>query len=116
LKGFLKLAIAINNKRETIMRSNLIRIQAFVFAFMSLAVIANGLAKENIWTIGPRRLPPSVDVSDEFREVMLNTPAPDVKAVKKNVPETTEQWITMIRALDDKTAAVARKLAQTLSV
>ena len=73
-------------------------------------------AQEGVWTIGPRTLPPSVDVSDEFREILLNTPAPDAETAKSNIPETTEQWVAMIRAADEQTAAAARKMAQVLSV
>ena len=73
-------------------------------------------AQENVWTIGPRTLPPSVDVSDEFRETLLNTPAPDAETAKSNIPETTEQWEAMIQAADEQTAAAARKMAQKLSV
>jgi len=73
-------------------------------------------AQEGVWTIGPRTLPPSVDVSDEFRETLLNTPAPDAETAKSNIPETTEQWVAMIRAADEQTAAAARKMAQVLSV
>jgi acetyl esterase/lipase len=73
-------------------------------------------AQEGVWTIGPRTLPSSVDVSDEFREILLNTPAPDAETAKSNIPETTEQWVAMIRAADEQTAAAARKMAQVLSV
>ena len=89
----------------------------FIFIVLALAVwVFPVWAQEGVWTIGPRTLPPSVDVSDEFRATLLSTPAPDVEAAKSNVPETTEQWEAMIRAADEQTAAVARKMAQVLSV
>ena len=62
------------------------------------------------------RSPPPVDMSDEFREILLNTPAPDVKTAKSNIPETTEQWIALIQTMDEQTAAGARQVAKALSV
>ena len=96
------------------MKSNSARILALVIALMLMAITSNVLAQEGDWTIGPRTLPPSVDVSDEFREVLIKTPAPDTDMAKSNVPETTEQWEAMIRAADEQTAAATRKMAQAL--
>ena len=96
-----------------------LRLKNILFFIIVLALTVRALpvwAQEGVWTIGPRTLPPSVDVSDEFRETLLNTPTPDAEAEKSNVPETTEQWEAMIRAADEQTAAATRKMAQALSV
>lgn len=88
----------------------------FVAIALTALTITAVKAQENVWKIGPRTLPPSLDVSDEFREILLKTPAPDVDAVKSNVPQTTEQWEAMIAAADEQTAAAARQVAKVLSV
>ena len=96
-----------------------LKLQNIVCLVITLALTVGVIpvqAQEGVWTIGPRTLPPSVDVSDEFRETLLNTPAPDAETAKSNIPETTEQWVAMIRAADEQTAAAARKMAQVLSV
>ena len=96
-----------------------LKLQNIVCLVITLALTVGVIpvqAQEGVWTIGPRTLPPSVDVSDEFREILLNTPAPDAETAKSNIPETTEQWVAMIRAADEQTAAAARKMAQVLSV
>lgn len=48
--------------------------------------------QENTWAIGPRTLPPSVDVENEFRAALLNTYTLDTVTAESNIPETTEQW------------------------
>jgi len=98
------------------MKSNSTRVVGLIIVLTLMAITSNVLAKEGIWTIGPRMLPPSMDVSNEFREILLNTPTPNTEAAKSNIPETTEQWKAMIRAADEQTAAAARKMAQALSV
>jgi acetyl esterase/lipase len=95
------------------------KLQNIFLVVIALALAVEALpvwGQEGVWTIGPRTLPPSVDVSDEFRETLVNTPTPDVEAAKSNVPETTEQWEAIIRAADEKMAAAARKMAKALSV
>ena len=98
------------------MNTNMKKIAAGIFLFASIAMVHSAHAQGKIWAIGPRTLPPSVDVSDVFRESLEATPQPDVASAKRHVPETTEQWISFIRAADKPTAAAARKLAQALSV
>jgi acetyl esterase/lipase len=96
-----------------------LKLQNILFFVIVLALTVGSLpvrAHEDVWSIGPRTLPPSVDVSDEFREILLNTSSPDAEAAKSNIPETTEQLEAMIRAADEQTAAAARKMAQALSV
>ena len=92
------------------------KITVNVILLASIAMLQSVQAQESTWTIGPRTLPTSVDVSDVFRESLQATPQPDVESAKKLVPETTEQWMAFIRAADEPTAAAARKLAQALSV
>jgi len=98
------------------MKLNSTRVLALVIILTLMTITSNVLAKDGAWTIGPRMLPPSVDVSDEFREILLNTPTPNTEAAKSNIPETTEQWEAMISAADEQTAAAARKMAKALSV
>ena len=98
------------------MKSKSTIISALVIALALMPTTPHVWAQEGVWTIGPRTLPPSVDVSDEFLETLIKTPTPDVEAAKRNIPETTEQWEAMIRAADEQTAAAARKMAQALSV
>ena len=55
-----------------------LKLQNILFFVIVLALTVGSLpvrAQEDVWTIGPRILPPSVDVSDEFRETLLNTHA-----------------------------------------
>ena len=98
------------------MNSKIKKITVSIFLFVSIAMMQSAQAQESSWAIGPRTLPPSVDVSKVFRESLEATPQPDVESAKSQVPETTEQWLTFIRAADEPTAAAARKLAQALSV
>jgi acetyl esterase/lipase len=90
--------------------------ESFTPATTQAAQKAEITIQGGVWEIGPRTLPAPVDVSDAFRESLLNTPAPDVKATRSQVPETIEQWEAMIRTLDEKMATTARKLAHSLSV
>lgn len=86
-------------------------------AILALTMGATSLqAQEKAWDIEPRTLPASVDVSKQFREILLNTPAPNVTASSAYVPETIEQWQALIGAADEKTLAASRQMAKILSV
>jgi acetyl esterase/lipase len=73
------------------------------------------LAQEISWEIGPRTLPPSVGVSDAFRESQVNTPKLD-PSVMDFVPATEEEWLTHIKEKDADTAAGALAIAGALNV
>jgi epsilon-lactone hydrolase len=73
-------------------------------------------AKEEGWAVESRSLPVSVDVSEQYREILLNTPAPDIAAAKNNVPQTVGQWEALIDSADAQTLTAARKMAKALSV
>ena len=98
------------NKKRAQILSLVITIALLTF------ILAENKPQEGAWTIGPRILPPSEDVSDVFRDSLLRAPTPDVEAAKGLVFETTEQWEAWIRGADEKTAAAARQLAKALSV
>jgi acetyl esterase/lipase len=51
-----------------------------------------------------------------MRESLLKTPAPDVEAARKSVPQTVDQWEALISERDAKAATGARALARELSV
>lgn len=90
------------------MNTRMARILALVFALvLTIVILAESEAQEGAWRIGHRTLPVSVDVSDVMRESLLNTPAPDVEAVRKSVPKTIEQWKAMINRCDEQAAAGA---------
>ncbi len=81
------------------------------------AEIADGSeAHEGAWIIGPRVLPASVGVSDVMRESLLETPAPNVEAVKRLVLKTTDEWEAWAEEGNALSAALARALAQASSV
>ena len=98
------------------MDRNLNKITAIIFLFTWIVMIHSAQAKRGEWIIGPRTLPPPVDVSSVFRELLEATSQPDVESAKNHVPVTTEQWVELIRATDEPTTVAARKLAQALSV
>jgi len=100
-----------------IMNTGRARTLALVFALALTTVISTeSEAQEGVWKIGPRILPAPNDVSDVMRESLLKTPAPDIEAARKFVPQTVEQWKALIRERDAKAAAGARALAKALSV
>jgi hypothetical protein len=73
------------------------------------------LAQEGSWDIGPRKLPPSADVSEVFHESLANTPTPDL-AKALIVPKADAEWIALAKERDAKSAEVARGLAEALGV
>jgi acetyl esterase/lipase len=73
------------------------------------------LAQENSWEIGPRRLPPPVDVSEVFYESVANTPTPDLETALM-VPSTDAEWIALATQRDAESEVVARGLAEALGV
>jgi monoterpene epsilon-lactone hydrolase len=98
------------------MNTNPKRITRCIFLLSSILLMQSAQAQESTWTIGPRTLPPPVDVSDVFRDSLEATPQPVVESANSTVPETKEQWVAFIRAADEPTAKAARQLAQALSV
>lgn len=73
-------------------------------------------AKEPSWEIGPRQLPASTDVSDVYRESLLNTSTPDVAAHKEIRFETDEEWLKWVKERDSQASKAADTLAEALSV
>lgn len=89
----------------------------FILTVALITLITTGSqAQENVWKIGPRELPPPVDVSDVFREVLLNTPTPDVAAHLELKLETVEEWEEWVKARDAVTSQVVDELAKALEV
>jgi acetyl esterase/lipase len=74
------------------------------------------IEKFRSWKIGPRLLPISPGISDALRQVLLNTPAPDVDAARTVYPQGVEEWREEARARDAQAALAARALAEALSV
>jgi acetyl esterase/lipase len=72
-------------------------------------------AQDSSWDIGPRKLPPSADVSDVFHESLASTPTPDM-GTALIVPKTDAEWIALAKERDAKSAEVARGLAEALGV
>ncbi len=98
------------------MATNFKTITISILLFASIVMIDAAWVKAGEWIIGPRSLPPPVDVSSVFRESLEATPQPDVESAIRNVPETTKEWRAFIRLIDLPNAVAARNLAQTLSV
>jgi acetyl esterase/lipase len=73
------------------------------------------LAQENSWDIGPRKLPPSADVSEVFHESLASNPTPDL-AEALIVPKADAEWIALAKERDAQSAEVARGLAEALGV
>lgn len=71
---------------------------------------------ETEWTIGPRTLPVSNDVSDAFRTSLMNTPPPDVAAMIKLRLKTDQEFEAFAKAGDERQAAMAVALAKKLDV
>jgi acetyl esterase/lipase len=87
-----------------------------IFTIVLTTIIAKvNNAQDNPWELGPRTLPASVDVSDVFRESLLNTPTPDVSPML-NVPKTDEEWLALQMERDTKSESVARALAEALNI
>jgi acetyl esterase/lipase len=72
-------------------------------------------AQDGSWKIGPRILPPSVGVSDAFRESQVNTPELD-PSVMDFVPATEEEWLVNIKEKDAGAAVAAQSIAKALNV
>jgi acetyl esterase/lipase len=94
--------------------------QTGIIALVIVLVLTTGVsvirAQESVWNIGPRKLPASVDVSDEFREVLLHTPTPDVAANLEIRLETDKEWEEWVKSRDAATSKFADQLAGLLSV
>jgi acetyl esterase/lipase len=87
-----------------------------IFTIVLTTIIAKvNNAQDNPWELGPRTLPASVDVSDVFRESLLNTPTPDVSPML-NVPKTDEEWLALQMERDTKSESVAHALAEALNI
>jgi acetyl esterase/lipase len=88
----------------------------WIFTIVLTTIIAKvNNAQDNPWELGPRTLPASVDVSDVFRESLLNTPTPDVSPML-NVPKTDEEWLALQMERDTKSESVAHALAEALNI
>lgn len=72
-------------------------------------------AEKNAWEIEPRKLPPSLGVSEIFRESLANTSTPDI-APALVVPKTDADWIALAKERDAKSVVAARALAEATGV
>ncbi|MBY5980435.1 alpha/beta hydrolase [Ferrimonas balearica] len=72
-------------------------------------------AQEGAWEIGARTLPPSVGVSEAFRQSQINTPKLD-PAPMDFVPANDAQWLEHIEEKDAASAKVALAIADALNV
>jgi acetyl esterase/lipase len=72
-------------------------------------------AQDGSLTVGPRSVPLSSGVSDEFRESQASMSMPD-PAVTDYVPASEEEWLIHVKEKDAGAAAVARSLAGALNV
>ena len=87
-----------------------------VFALaLTMVITKESKAQEGIWTIGPRTLPASADVSDVMRETLLNTPTPDVKPFQV-VFSTDKEWEIWVSEKDENATATAKSFAELISV
>jgi acetyl esterase/lipase len=98
------------------MKTRIVRALAVAFSLALPVVIwAENEAQEVAWQIGPRTLPPSVGVSDAFRESQVNTPKLD-PSVMDFVPATEKGWLAHIKEKDTGAAKVAIAIAGALNV
>jgi len=83
-----------------------------------LAVFCLGIAigAEEVWIVGPRKIPPPRGASAELRESIAATPQPDVKAVSSVSPKSASDWAKLAAARDHEAAEANGRLAEALSV
>jgi acetyl esterase/lipase len=99
------------------MNKRIVKNLTLVFAIvLATVILAENKVQEGMWEIGPRKLPPSAGVSEVFHESLLKTPTPDVSVAQGIVLKTDEEWKAWAKKGDVPTAAMARSLAEALSV
>jgi acetyl esterase/lipase len=98
------------------MKTRIVRALAVAFSLaLAMVIWAENEVQEVAWQIGPRTLPPSVGVSDAFRESQVNTPKLD-PSVMDFVPATEKEWLAHIKEKDTGAAKVAIAIAGALNV
>jgi acetyl esterase/lipase len=97
------------------MKSRFGRVSSLTGALV-LMVSVIAAAQESTWTIGPRILPPSGGVSEEFRESLIQTPAPNVESWQARIAKTDEEWRALVDQMDAPATDAAIALALAMSV
>lgn len=92
------------------------RAKAARCAVVSLCLLVGGArAQENVWSIGPRSLPPPANASEALRKTLAAMPTPDLSAARK-APATTEEWKAQIAAADAEGAKLSQDMAKITGV
>ena len=72
--------------------------------------------QETSWSIGTRTLPAPTGASDVLRNSIMNTPAPDVEALRQLTPKNKAEWLAAIAKRDEESVAQVRVFTEKLVV
>jgi len=85
-------------------------------ALVSLCVLAaSARAQENVWSIGPRSLPPPANASENLRKTLGAMPTPDLSAAR-TAPTTNDEWKALIAVRDAEGAKLSQDMAKATGV
>ena len=90
-------------------------VAALLVSFVAF-VAADGVGQENSWTIGVREVPAPAGASDELRESIRATPAPDVEASRWAEPKSDAEWTALIQQRDGAGGASLAALEEQFGV
>ena len=84
---------------------------------MTAALLSSpALAQNSDWTIGSRTLPAPAGASDALRAAIANTPQPNVVEHIRQTPTTKEEWVSLIRAANERAEALIERGAVTVKM
>lgn len=93
--------------------------KSLLFAFaltITTALLTASEAQKGERQIGLRIVPVPAGASSVIQEVLLNTPLPGVKSVKKSAPQTKEEWKAWAVKINEKATVGVQTLAKELQV
>ncbi len=84
---------------------------------LALALVAaSAQAEDNVWTLGPRILPPPANASPQLKAILAGEPTPELKVMRGKAPTNLGAWKELIAIRDEEGAGRARKIAKEMDV
>ncbi len=88
-----------------------------ILALLAGMAAVNGVhAEAKPWTVPERSVPAPAAASDELRNLLLNTPAPDLRAAREFSATSAADWNALSEPVDAGDAKAARDLAKEYAV
>ena len=109
--------VALNFTRPYL-RTSVTTVAGLMLFWIGAATVNQAQAETNPqpWIVSERMLPAPAAASDVLRTFLLNTPPPDVAAMRQNAPGSEEELLKIVDHRTAETAKFARSLATQLSV